>query len=129
MDSNSDPIVTIFGSDDVDLYSVLGLTKATTPDAIKKAYRRAALLHHPDKHTNSSDTTKAEASTKFHQVGFAYAILVDEATRARYDKTGRTDQGLDCGDDGWDAYFEDLFDRVTRGKLDEMKKEYQGIVI
>jgi len=31
-----------------------------------------------------------------------------------------------AGEDGWEAYFEDMFERVTRGKLDEMKKEYQG---
>ena len=39
-----------------------------------------------------------------------------------------TDEGfeLGAGEDGWEAYFEELFDRVTRGKLDEMKKEYQG---
>jgi DnaJ family protein C protein 9 len=40
-----------------------------------------------------------------------------------------TDEGfeLSAGEDGWVTYFQDLFDRVTRGKLDEMKKEYQGI--
>lgn len=30
------------------------------------------------------------------------------------------------GEAGWETYFEDLFDEVTREKLDEMKKEYQG---
>jgi DnaJ family protein C protein 9 len=55
-------------------------------------------------------------------------VLSDEKRRQRYDKTGKTDEGFDfgAGEDGWDAYFEELFDRVTRGKLDEMKKEYQG---
>jgi hypothetical protein len=40
-----------------------------------------------------------------------------------------TDEGfeLSAGEDGWAAYFQDMFDRVTRGKLDELKKEYQGI--
>jgi len=61
-------------------------------------------------------------------VGFAYAVLSDEKRRKRYDATGKTDEGFDlaAGDDGWEAYFEQMFDRVTRGKLDEMKKEYQG---
>ena len=46
----------------------------------------------------------------------------------RYDQTGKTDEGLDFGpgEDGWEAYFEELFDRVTKGKLDDMKREYQG---
>ncbi|KAL5529177.1 hypothetical protein ACEPAG_5151 [Sanghuangporus baumii] len=124
-----DPISQFFpGQEDVDLYAVLSLDSSTTTDAIKKAYRRLALVYHPDKHTNSSEETRAEASLKFQQVGFAYAVLSDEKRRVRYDKTGRTDEGfeLQAGEDGWETYFADLFDTVTKGKLDEMKKEYQG---
>ena len=60
---------------------------------------------------------------KFQQIGFAYAVLGDEKRRERYDKTGKTDEGLDfgVGEDGWEAYFEELFERVTREKLDELK--------
>ena len=129
MSEDNDPISQFFpGEEDVDLYVVLNLTKDTTTDAIKKSYRRLALTYHPDKHATSSEQAKADASVKFQQIGFAYAVLTDEKRKARYDKTGRTDEGfeLSAGEDGWEAYFEDLFDRVTRGKLDEMKKEYQG---
>ncbi|KAJ7219258.1 hypothetical protein GGX14DRAFT_695462 [Mycena pura] len=123
-----DPITQFFpGQESVDLYAVLSLTSEAKPDDIKKAYRRLALIHHPDKQSNASDDRKAEASTKFQQIGFAYAVLGDTKRRQRYDNTGRTDESFDLeGEDGWDAYFEELFDRVTRGKLDEMKKEYQG---
>ncbi|KAL5533091.1 hypothetical protein ACEPAF_4867 [Sanghuangporus sanghuang] len=124
-----DPISQFFsGQEDVDLYAVLSLDSSATTDSIKKAYRRLALVYHPDKHTNSSEETRADASLKFQQVGFAYAVLSDEKRRTRYDKTGRTDEGfeLQAGEDGWDAYFADLFDTVTKGKLDELKKEYQG---
>ena len=40
------------------------------------------------------------------------------------------DEGAEFGpgEDGWEAYFEDLFEQVTKEKLDEMKKEYQGIL-
>lgn len=130
MSEDSDPISQFFpGEEDVDLYAVLNLTKDATTEAIKKSYRRLALIYHPDKHATSSEQAKADASTKFQQIGFAYAVLSDEKKRARYDKTGRTDEGfeLSAGEDGWEAYFEDLFDRVTRGKLDEMKREYQGM--
>lgn len=126
---DADPIATFFpGQEDVDLYAVLSLDSATKGEDIKKAYRRLALLYHPDKHAASSEAARADASTKFQQVGFAYAVLSDEKRRARYDKTGRTDEGFDlqAGEDGWEAYFEDLFDRVTKQKLDEMKREYQG---
>ncbi|KAF7338309.1 DnaJ-domain-containing protein [Mycena venus] len=129
MDDREDPISQFFpGEESVDLYAVLSLASDAKLDDIKKAYRRLALVHHPDKQTTATDERKAEAATKFQQIGFAYAVLSDEKRRQRYDKTGKTDEGFDlgAGEDGWDAYFEELFDRVTRGKLDEMKKEYQG---
>ncbi|KAH7916071.1 hypothetical protein BJ138DRAFT_1122206 [Hygrophoropsis aurantiaca] len=125
-----DPISHFFpGEESVDLYAVLSLTSTSSFEDIRKSYRKLALLCHPDKHSNSTDTQKANASIQFQKIGFAYAVLSDEKRRERYDKTGRTDEGLGIegeGDGGWEAYFEDLFDRVTRGKLDEMKKEYQG---
>jgi DnaJ family protein C protein 9 len=123
-----DPITQFFpGEDSVDLYAVLSLKSDAKLEDIKRSYRRHALIYHPDKHTSSSDVAKADASTKFQQIGFAYAVLSDEKRKARYDRTGRTDEGFEmAGEDGWEAYFEDMFERVTRGKLDEMKKEYQG---
>ena len=86
--------------DDVDLYAVLKITNEATSDAIKKSYRRLALIYHPDKHATSSYQAKADASVKFQQIGFAYAVLNDETRRARYDKTGKTDEGFELGEDG-----------------------------
>ncbi|KAG8918989.1 hypothetical protein FRC01_001546 [Tulasnella sp. 417] len=131
MDDTPDPATQFFpgvAPEDINLYATLGLTKDTKAEDIKKAYRKLALIYHPDKHANSTDSAKEAASVKFQQVGFAYAVLSDETRRKRYDQTGRTDEGagLEPGEGGWEAYFEDLFDNVTRGKLDEMKKEYQG---
>lgn len=131
MDDRPDPISQFFPDvepESVDLYAVLTLTSSATPDEIKKAYRKLALTHHPDKHATADANAKAIAALKFQQIGFAYTILSDEKKRERYDKTGRTDEGLDlgAGEDGWEAYFEDLFERVTKEKLDELKKEYQG---
>ncbi|EJD44088.1 DnaJ-domain-containing protein [Auricularia subglabra TFB-10046 SS5] len=129
MDRDEDPIAQFFpGQEDVDLYAVLGLTEAASPDEIKKAYRKLALVHHPDKHASASEERRNEESRKFQQVGFAYAVLSDEKRRKRYDTTGRTDAAFELaeGEDGWEAYFSDLFEEVTRAKLDEMKKEYQG---
>ncbi|KZT68979.1 DnaJ-domain-containing protein [Daedalea quercina L-15889] len=129
MDDNVDPISQFFSDpDSVDLYDVLLVSRNAKPDEIKKAYRRLALAHHPDKHVTSSDSAKSDASLKFQQIGFAYAVLSDEKRRSRYDKTGKTDEGggISPGEDGWEAYFEELFDSVTREKLDEDKKQYQG---
>ena len=131
MDDRPDPISQFFPDQDpdsVDLYAVLTLTSEATTDDIKKAYRKLALIHHPDKHASKDDDAKAAAVLKFQQIGFAYTVLGDEKRRERYDKTGKTDESLDfgVGEDGWEAYFEDLFERVTKEKLDELKKEYQG---
>ena len=124
MDDNN-PISQFFpDQEDVDLYDVLDLKQDAKPDDIKKAYRKLALKYHPDKHAGAGESTKVDASLKFQQLGFAYAVLSDEKSKGRYDLTGKTDEGLDFGpgEDGWEAYFEELFERVTRGKLDDMKK-------
>lgn len=132
MDLDEDPVFQFFpGQDTVDLYAVLGLTSSCSIDEIKKAYRKLALTYHPDKHSSATETAQKEASTKFQQVGYAYAVLSDEARRKRYDSTGRTDEGglgfgPGDGEGGWEAYFESMFEEVTRAKLDELKKEYQG---
>jgi DnaJ family protein C protein 9 len=110
------------------LYAVLGLESTATDEEIKKVYRKLALIHHPDKHVSSTEDAKQAASRKFQQVGFAYAVLSDKKRRTKYDATGSTEDGFDLagGEDGWEAYFEVLFESVTRDKLDQMKKEYQG---
>lgn len=126
-----DPLSKFFpGEDNIDLYGVLRLESNATMNDIKKAYRKLALLYHPDKHMKSSDDERAAASVQFQKIGFAYAVLGDKKRRKKFDQYGTTDEGLGPDGDedgGWEAYFEDLFDRVTRGKLDEMKKEYQGM--
>jgi DnaJ family protein C protein 9 len=127
MDSNN-PASSFFDEEDVDLYAVLGLESTATDEEIKKVYRKLALIYHPDKHVSSTEDAKQAASRKFQQVGFAYAVLSDKKRRAKYDVTGSTEDGFDLagGEDGWEAYFEALFESVTRDKLDQMKKEYQG---
>lgn len=127
-----DPITTFFpDEEDVNLYAVLSLERGAKGEEIKKAYRRLALIYHPDKQASAAQDTKDDASRKFQQIGFAYAVLSDEKRRSRYDRTGRTDDGgvdFGPGESGtWEAYFEELFDRLTKGKLDELRKEYQSM--
>ncbi|MBE3043640.1 J domain-containing protein, partial [Candidatus Bathyarchaeota archaeon] len=69
---------------DTAYYDILGVTPKATDIEIKKAYRRAAITHHPDK--NPDDPT---ANEKFQDVGEAYQILSDKQLRAAYDEFGK----------------------------------------
>ena len=60
----------------MDHYAVLGVSKNANPDEIKKAYRKLASQHHPDK---GGDTAK------FQQIQEAYAVLSDPQKRSEYD--------------------------------------------
>ncbi|RUA05726.1 MAG: molecular chaperone DnaJ [Gammaproteobacteria bacterium] len=67
-----------------DYYEVLGVTKGTDAKAIKKAYKRLAMKHHPDRNKDN----KAAAETKFKEIQKAYSILSDEQKRQAYDQFG-----------------------------------------
>ncbi|KAF2101905.1 TPR-like protein [Rhizodiscina lignyota] len=63
-----------------DYYKILGVDKNADDNEIKKAYRKLAIVHHPDK--NPGDEAAAE---RFKDVGEAYETLSDPQKRARYD--------------------------------------------
>jgi hypothetical protein len=114
----------------LDLYSVLTLSSTATPAEIKSAYRRLALLHHPDKQASATPEQLEEANTKFQQIGFAYAVLKDEGRRRRYDESGRTDEGSGeraRSEAEWKDYFRELWSgEVNAETLDEFQRNYQG---
>nr|XP_018911332.1 PREDICTED: uncharacterized protein LOC109040028 isoform X1 [Bemisia tabaci] len=70
-----------------DYYRILGLAKTASSDEIKKAYRKLALVHHPDRHVNSSETEKVNEEKKFKELGEAYAVLSDPVKKVDYDRT------------------------------------------
>ena len=110
------------------LYTTLNLTRNATAQDIRKAYRRLALLHHPDKQAAKSEHIKAEAAAEFQKIGFAYAVLSDAKRLKTYDATGQTVESAfaDAEEMGWDAYFESLYTRVDRKMLDDDRNKYQG---
>ena len=63
-----------------DYYKILGVEKDATDNEIKKAYRKLAIVHHPDK--NPEDESAAE---RFKDIGEAYETLSDPEKRERYD--------------------------------------------
>ncbi|MEI7964986.1 MAG: molecular chaperone DnaJ [Chitinophagaceae bacterium] len=66
-----------------DFYEILGVTKSSSPDEIKKAYRKVAMQFHPDR--NPGDKS---AEDKFKEAAEAYEILSDTDKRSQYDRFG-----------------------------------------
>lgn len=67
-----------------DYYEVLGVSKSASADEIKKAFRKAAVEHHPD---------KGGDETKFKEINEAYEVLSNQEKRKRYDQFGHAGVG------------------------------------
>jgi molecular chaperone DnaJ len=74
-----------------DYYEVLGVSKNASADELKKAYRRHAVEHHPDRGGDEA---------KFREVSEAYEVLKDDAKRKRYDQFGHAGVGSSAASDG-----------------------------
>ncbi len=72
-----------------DYYEILGVPKGASEDDIKKAFRKLAQKHHPDK--------KGGDEAKFKEASEAYAVLSDKKKRAEYDAYGKTFAGHSTG--------------------------------
>jgi DnaJ-class molecular chaperone len=85
-----------------DPYSVLGVARDATPEAIKAAYRKLARTHHPDLNPG-----KPEAEAKFKQVSAAYDLLSDAEERRRFDAGEIDAEGQEQAPaGGWRQYAE-----------------------
>jgi len=92
-----------------DYYEILGVIKSASPDEIKKAYRKSALKHHPDK--NKGDKT---AEAKFKEASEAYHILSNKERKAKYDQFGHSAFESSGGRGGFSNFdfsgnFSDIF--------------------
>jgi len=101
-----------------DCYDVLGVTKSSSSDEVKKAYRKLALRYHPDK---TKGDKKSEE--KFREASEAYHILSDDKRKANYDQFGHAAfEGASRGQgfSGFDTssfsdIFEDFFGDLGEG--------------
>lgn len=110
-----------------DYYEVLGVSKSASADEIKRAYRKQAMKHHPDKHGGDD--------TQIKEINEAYEILKDKSKRAEYDQFGHNGPfgagagaggsqgfgGFDFNGQGFDfssfgGGFGDIFDMFMGGQ-------------
>jgi molecular chaperone DnaJ len=106
-----------------DYYEILGVPKNATEDDIKKAYRKLAMKHHPDRNQGEGDDTK-KAEEKFKEAKEAYEMLSDAAKRAAYDQYGHAGvdpnagMGRGPGAEGFGGFaeaFGDIFGDIFNG--------------
>ncbi|QOJ16573.1 MAG: molecular chaperone DnaJ [Phycisphaeraceae bacterium] len=87
-----------------DYYEILGLEKNASAEDVKRAYRRLAMKHHPDR--NPGDK---EAEARFKEASEAYEVLSDPEKRARYDQYGHAGLRGTPGHDFSSMHAEDIF--------------------
>ena len=96
-----------------DYYEVLAVAKNASEAEIKKAYRRLAMKHHPDRNTGEK---AGEAEASFKEAKEAYEVLSDAQKRAAYDQFGHAGvdpaMGGGRGFGGGGASFSDIFGDV-----------------
>ncbi|HEY4717681.1 MAG TPA: J domain-containing protein [Anaerolineales bacterium] len=101
-----------------DYYKVLGVGRQASQVEIKKAYRKLALQHHPDRNPNNK-----EAESKFKEINEAYQVLSDPEKRGHYDRLGSEyaqwqQQGAPAGGFNWSQW--------STGRPGNVRVEYSG---
>jgi len=112
-----------------DFYAVLSVSREASDDDIRKAYRQAALKHHPDR--NPGDKA---AEDKFKEATEAYSILSDAEKRAAYDRFGHAGlngaQGFDFSGAGMGdilSHFQDMFSDFFGGQQGGGGRRKRGV--
>lgn len=117
-----------------DYYDILGVSKSASADEIKRAYRKLAMKHHPDKHGGDDKQIK--------EINEAYETLKDDQKRAQYDQFGHNGPfgagGPGGGTGGFDfnganfdfsqfgGGFGDIFDMFTGGQQSRGRQQRRG---
>ncbi|MDF3075141.1 MAG: dnaJ [Alphaproteobacteria bacterium] len=113
-----------------DYYSILGCERGASAEDLKKAYRKLAMQHHPDR--NPGDKA---AEQKFKEISHAYDVLKDDQKRAAYDRYGAAafENGSGRGGPGggfefnFGAGFADIFEEMFgMGGAANARRQQQG---
>ncbi|MBA3582093.1 MAG: molecular chaperone DnaJ [Gammaproteobacteria bacterium] len=111
-----------------DYYETLGVAKNASDEEIKKAYRRLAMKHHPDRNPDSK-----EAEEKFKEAKEAYEILSDSQKRSAYDQFGHAGvsgmgggAGAQHGNGNFSDIFGDVFGDIFGGGGRGGNRVYRG---
>jgi DnaJ family protein A protein 2 len=114
---------------DTKLYDILQVSPSATTLEIKKAFKKLALIHHPDKNGGND--------TKFKEIDAAYKVLLDEKSRNYYDTTGKLNSDIDILQDVFKSFnpfahhFQQQQQRVTPDRViyveEDLLSFYQGI--
>ena len=93
-----------------DYYDVLGVSRSSSEEDVRKAFRKKAMDYHPDRNKNP------DAEQKFKEVNEAYQVLIDRGKRDQYDRFGHAGVSAGSGSardfEGSDIFggFGDIFD-------------------
>lgn len=123
-----------------DYYNILGVSKSSSPEEIKTAYRKLAMKYHPDKNPDDK-----EAEKKFKEINEAYEILKDPKKKQMYDTYGSSafenggqgnsgfgghgfsgfDFNFSGGTGGFSDIFEDIFSDFMGGSRSSRQSSRQ----
>ena len=111
-----------------DYYKILGVSKSASASEIKKAYRKMAVKHHPDK--NPGDKA---AEDKFKEAAEAYDVLSNPEKKSKYDQFGH--QAFQNGGSGFGgmnmddifSQFGDIFGGWMETRRERLKRRRRAV--
>lgn len=117
-----------------DFYEVLGVAKGASVDDVKKAYRKLAMAHHPDRNQGDKGS-----ETKFKEATEAYEVLSDPQKRQQYDTYGSYSEQPGGGGQGFGGFdfsgfqggfggggIEDIFENFFGGGQSRGRRQQQS---